>query len=208
MPDHALRPGQTAYIRLKRVLDPPLAVACALLVSPAFLLIALAVKLDSAGPLFFTQERVGIHRRHFRILKFRTMLVDAPRDTATHLLQDSERHITRVGRVLRKTSLDELPQILNIMSGTMAFVGPRPALWNQHDLITAREETGANDVMPGLTGWAQVNGRDELPISKKAQLDAEYVARVGPLIDMKCLLWTILKVARREGVAEGSPRSQ
>ena len=153
--------------------------------------------------MFFRQKRVGIGKRHFQILKFRTMRIDTPHDMPTHLLHDPEQYITRMGRFLRKTSLDELPQLFNILAGDMSVIGPRPALWNQDDLIAERDKYGANDVKPGLTGWAQINGRDELPIPVKAKLDGEYVQRLGFLFDCKCFFGTITSVLRHDGVVEG-----
>ena len=168
-----------------------------------FLVLVIAIKLDSRGPVLFKQKRVGIHKSHFNILKFRTMRTDTPKDTPTHLLKDPQQYITKVGSFLRKTSLDELPQIINILKGDMAIVGPRPALWNQYDLIAERDKYGANDVLPGLTGWAQINGRDELPIDVKARLDGEYVRRMGFLMDLRCIFGTVASVAKQEGVVEG-----
>jgi O-antigen biosynthesis protein WbqP len=153
--------------------------------------------------VFFTQKRVGIHKSHFQILKFRTMRIDTPKDVPTHMLENPEQWITPVGKFLRRTSLDELPQIFNIFVGHMSIVGPRPALWNQFDLIEERDKYGANDVRPGLTGWAQINGRDELPIDVKARLDGEYVQKMGFLFDIKCMLGTILPVFTGDGVVEG-----
>lgn len=187
----------------KRLLDILLSSCILICLSPLYLLIALAVVLDDPGPVFFRQKRVGIHKSYFMILKFRTMKMDAPKDTPTHQLDLPEHYITRVGRFLRKTSLDELPQIFQILIGKMSFVGPRPALWNQFDLIEERDKFGANDVMPGLTGWAQINGRDELPISVKAWFDGEYVRKQSFLFDCKCFLCTFLAVLRHDGVVEG-----
>lgn len=174
-----------------------------ILLSPLFLIIAIWIKLDSPGPVLFRQKRVGIYKKHFEILKFRTMRTDTPKDIPTHLLKNPEQYITPSGRFLRKTSLDELPQLLNILRGEMSIVGPRPALWNQYDLIRERDRYGANDVLPGLTGWAQIHGRDELPIKEKAALDGYYVLHQGFLMDMKCILLTIGSVLRQEGVREG-----
>ena len=187
----------------KRALDILLSAAGTLVLSPLFLLISAAVKLEDHGPVFFSQQRIGTHRRPFRILKFRTMRVDTPHDTPTHLLEDPEQWITRVGRVLRKTSLDELPQILQILTGRMSVVGPRPALWNQYDLIAEREKYGANDVTPGLTGWAQVNGRDSLEIGEKARLDGEYARELSFRLDVKIFFMTLVNVIRRQDVVEG-----
>jgi O-antigen biosynthesis protein WbqP len=175
-----------------------------IVLSPLFIVIVLCIKLDSPGPVLFRQKRVGIHKSHFNVLKFRTMRVDTPKEMPTHLLTNPERWITRVGRVLRKTSLDELPQLINILTGDMSIVGPRPALWNQYDLIAARDKYGANDIRPGLTGWAQINGRDELPIDVKARLDGEYVQRMSFWFDMKCILGTVLSVIKADGVVEGA----
>ena len=194
---------------IKRLLDVVLS-ACGLLVlSPLLLLLCLAIKLDSPGPVFFKQKRVGIHKSYFNILKFRTMRIDTPHDMPTHLLHDPEQYITRVGRFLRKTSLDELPQLWNIFVGDMAVIGPRPALWNQYDLLAERDKYGANDVRPGLTGWAQIHGRDELEIAEKAKLDGEYAAALnagkgkGFVMDVKCFFGTIVSVLKSDGVVEG-----
>ena len=187
----------------KRALDILLSAAGTLVLSPLFLLISAAVKLEDHGPVFFSQQRIGTHRRPFRILKFRTMRVDTPHDPPTHLLENPEQWITRVGRVLRKTSLDELPQILQILTGRMSVVGPRPALWNQYDLIAEREKYGANDVTPGLTGWAQVNGRDSLEIEEKARLDGEYARELSFRLDVKIFFMTLVNVIRRQDVVEG-----
>ena len=191
------------YKTVKKILDRVLALLGLIILSPLFLVLMLAIKLDSKGPVFFKQKRVGIHKSHFFILKFRTMRIDTPKDTPTHLLSNPKQYITKVGGFLRKTSLDELPQIINILKGDMAIVGPRPALWNQYDLIAERDKYGANDILPGLTGWAQINGRDELPIDVKARLDGEYVQKIGFLMDLRCLLGTVVSVAKQEGVVEG-----
>ena len=174
-----------------------------IVLSPVFLALMLAIKLDSKGPIFFKQKRVGKNKEHFEILKFRTMRIDTPKDTPTHLLEDPEQWITRVGGFLRKTSLDELPQIINILKGDMSIIGPRPALWNQYDLIAERDQYGANDILPGLTGWAQINGRDELPIEAKAKLDGEYVEKMSFWFDVRCFFGTILSIFRGDGVVEG-----
>ena len=167
------------------------------------LIIALAIKIDSKGPVFFKQKRVGIHKKHFMIIKFRTMRTDTPHDAPTHELSDPKKWITKVGGFLRKTSLDELPQLFNIWIGHMSVIGPRPALWNQFDLIEERDKYGANDVRPGLTGWAQINGRDELEIDVKARLDGEYVEKMGLGFDIKCFFGTIKSVLKSDGVVEG-----
>ena len=191
----------------KRLLDLILSGCAIVVLSPVYLLIALAIKLDDPGPVFFRQKRVGIHKTHFEILKFRTMKCCTPRDVPTHLLENPEQYITRVGRVLRKTSLDELPQIFQIFTGKMSIIGPRPALWNQFDLIAERDKYGANDLRPGLTGWAQINGRDELPIDVKARLDGEYVKNISFPFDCKCFCGTILSVLKSDGVVEGGTGS-
>lgn len=188
---------------MKRIIDLILSVVGLLVLSPFFLILILWIKLDSKGPVFFKQKRVGIHKTHFYILKFRTMRVDTPKDIPTHLLTNPEQYITRAGKFLRKTSLDELPQIINIIKGEMAIVGPRPALWNQYDLIAERDKYGANDVRPGLTGWAQVNGRDELEIPVKAAYDGEYVTKMGLVMDVKCIFKSIIQIFTHKGVVEG-----
>lgn len=174
-----------------------------LVLSPIFLILMIAVKLDSPGPVFFKQKRVGKNKTHFMILKFRTMRTDTPKDMPTHLLSNADSYITKTGKFLRKTSLDELPQIINIIKGDMSIIGPRPALWNQFDLIEQRDKYGANDIMPGLTGWAQINGRDELPIDVKAALDGEYVKKLSFGFDVKCFFGTIKSVLKHDGVVEG-----
>ena len=187
----------------KRALDIVLSGCGIVILAPVYLAVALAIKLDDPGPVFFRQKRVGIHKTHFSILKFRTMKMNTPKDTPTHLLENPEQYITRVGRVLRRTSLDELPQIFQIFTGKMSVIGPRPALWNQFDLIAERDKYRANDVRPGLTGWAQINGRDELPIDVKARLDGEYVENLSFGFDCKCFFGTITSVLKSEGVVEG-----
>ena len=188
---------------VKRALDVILSGCAIIVLSPVLLVIAIAIKIDDPGPVLFRQKRVGIHKTHFAILKFRTMKMDTPRDTPTHLLENPEQYITRVGKFLRKYSLDELPQILQIFTGKMSIIGPRPALWNQFDLIEEREKYGANDVRPGLTGWAQINGRDELPIDVKARFDGEYVEKLSFLFDCRCFFGTIGSVLKHDGVVEG-----
>ena len=191
------------YRYVKRGLDVLLSLAGIIVLAVPMLVIAVAVKLDSPGPALFRQRRVGIHKTYFEILKFRTMRTDTPHDAPTHQLQGASTYITKVGAFLRKTSLDELPQLFNILLGQMSVVGPRPALWNQDDLIAERDKCGANDVRPGLTGWAQINGRDELEIPVKARLDGEYVQNISFLFDCKCFFGTIFKVLRHDGVVEG-----
>lgn len=193
------------YLKIKRVIDFVLSSIGLILLSPVFLLLIIAIKIDSPGPVLFKQKRVGIHKQHFNILKFRTMRIDTPSDMPTHLLENPDQWITKVGRLLRKTSLDELPQIINIVKGEMSIIGPRPALWNQYDLIEARDLYGANDIPVGLTGWAQINGRDELVIDVKAKLDGEYAERISLSMDVKCFFGTIISVATHDGVTEGGP---
>ncbi len=193
----------SAYAYVKRALDCALAALLLAVLSPVFALVAVAVRATSPGPALFRQRRIGRGGREFLILKFRTMRSDTPRDTATHLLSDPGRCITRVGRFLRRSSLDELPQLLNVVRGDMSLVGPRPALYNQYDLIAARDALGINAVRPGITGWAQINGRDELPIADKVRYDAEYVGNIGLRMDLKCLLGSVLCVLRGSGVREG-----
>lgn len=191
------------YLKVKRLFDFILALIGLILLSPLFLIIIIAIKLDSRGPVFFKQKRVGVNKTHFNILKFRTMRIDTPKDMPTHLLKNPEQYITKVGKFLRKTSLDELPQILNIIAGSMAIVGPRPALWNQYDLIAERDKYGANNIRPGLTGWAQINGRDTVSIEDKARYDGDYVENLGVKMDVKCFIGTIVTVLKRDGVLEG-----
>ncbi len=191
------------YLKVKRLIDIVLSLTGLILLSPLFLLLVILIKLDSTGPVFFRQKRVGIHKSYFYILKFRTMRIDTPKDTPTHLLENPDQWITRMGKFLRKASMDELPQIINILKGEMSIVGPRPALWNQYDLVEERDKYGANDVPVGLTGWAQINGRDELPIDRKAELDGEYVRRRSLWFDAICFLGSFTAVLRRKGVIEG-----
>lgn len=188
---------------LKRFLDIVLSFLGLVFLSPLFLVLMLAVKLDSRGPVFFKQKRVGKNKRYFNMLKFRTMRIDTPHDMPTHMLENPDQWITKVGRFLRKSSLDELPQLWCIFRGDMSVIGPRPALWNQEDLLEERDIYGANDIRPGLTGWAQINGRDELEIAQKARLDGEYVERMSFRFDLKCFFGTIFSVLRHEGVVEG-----
>ena len=187
----------------KRLMDIVLSSMILIPLSVVYLILAIAIKVDDPGPVFFRQKRVGLHKTHFNIMKFRTMKMETPKDMPTHLLENPEQYITRVGGFLRKYSLDELPQILQIFTGEMSIVGPRPALWNQFDLIEERDKYGANDVRPGLTGWAQINGRDELPIDVKARLDGEYIEKMGFFFDIKCMIGTVLPVFTGAGVVEG-----
>lgn len=191
------------YKYVKRSLDILLSLVGMLVLFPFILVLVVAIKLDSQGPVLFKQTRIGIHKKTFQILKFRTMRIDTSKDTPTHLLENPEQWITKVGKFLRKTSLDELPQIWNIFVGDMSIIGPRPALWNQYDLIEERDRYGANDVLPGLTGWAQIHGRDELPIAKKAELDGYYVQHLSFGLDVRCFFGTIKSVVKSEGVVEG-----
>lgn len=191
------------YPYIKRGADVVLSLLALICLSPVYLIVALAVKLSSPGPVLFRQKRVGRGGRLFTIYKFRTMRTDTPRDTATHLLQDPSRYITRVGAFLRRSSLDELPQFFNVLKGDMSIVGPRPALYNQYDLIAAREKAGVNAVRPGITGLAQISGRDELPIPVKVRYDREYVENLSLNMDARCFFGTIISVLRAEGVREG-----
>ncbi|HPF87816.1 MAG TPA: sugar transferase [Candidatus Limiplasma sp.] len=188
---------------IKRLLDVVLSFCILLILSPLLLIIALVIKLDSKGPVFFAQKRVGIHKSYFMISKFRTMRTDTPEGVPTHLLENPQQHITRCGEYLRRKSLDELPQFFNVLRGDMAIIGPRPALWNQYDLIEMRDETGANDVMPGITGLAQVHGRDELSNAEKAKLDGLYAQNISFMLDLKCFLRTIVKAGSGDGIVEG-----
>ncbi|EDP68095.1 galactosyltransferase [Carnobacterium sp. AT7] len=191
----------------KRVIDVVLALLGLIILSPIFLFIIVAIKFDSKGPVLFKQKRVGKDKVLFKIYKFRTMKIDTPKDAPTHLLKNPDFFITRVGKFLRKTSLDELPQLINILKGEMSVIGPRPALWNQYDLVIERDKYHANDIYPGLTGWAQINGRDELPIRKKAALDGAYTKKISFLFDVKCFIGTIISVVKNDGVVEGGTGS-
>ncbi|MDQ8286129.1 sugar transferase [Enterococcus faecium] len=192
---------------LKRGIDFLLSLVGIIVLSPIFLILCIAIKIDSKGPVIFKQKRVGKNKTHFYIYKFRTMEVDTPKETPTHLLSNPDFFITRVGKFLRKTSLDELPQLFNILKGDMAVIGPRPALWNQYDLIEERDKYHANDIRPGLTGLAQISGRDELEIDYKARLDGQYTANITPWMDLKCFFGTIISVFKSEGVVEGGTGS-
>jgi O-antigen biosynthesis protein WbqP len=191
------------YMQIKRLIDIILSLMGLIVLSPIYIILIIAIKIDSSGPVLFKQKRIGINKTHFNILKFRTMRIDTPKDTPTHLLENPEQYITKMGKFLRKTSLDELPQIWNIFVGQMSIIGPRPALWNQFDLIAERDKYGANNLPPGLTGWAQINGRDELPIEVKAKLDSEYAENIGLRMDVKCFFGTIVSVVKSDGVVEG-----
>lgn len=191
------------YIHIKRTIDFIISVIGLIILSPLFIILILAIKADSKGPVLFKQKRVGKNKKYFNILKFRTMKIDTPKDMPTHLLKNPDMYITKVGKVLRKTSLDELPQILNIIVGQMSIIGPRPALWNQYDLIEERDRYNANSIRPGLTGLAQINGRDELSIPVKAKYDGEYTKNISFVLDVKIFLKTIVNVFSHEGIVEG-----
>lgn len=188
---------------IKRMIDFILSLMGLIILSPVFIILCIWIKIDSRGPILFKQKRFGKNKSFFYIYKFRTMRIDTPSDMPTHMLSNPEQYITVAGKFLRKTSLDELPQIINILKGEMAIIGPRPALWNQEDLISERDKYKANDIKPGLTGWAQINGRDELEIEVKAKLDGDYVKRMSFLFDLKCFFGTITSVLKHEGVVEG-----
>ena len=196
--------GIKYYLVVKRSLDIILSFIALIILCPVFLLIALLIKIDSKGPVFFKQKRIGKNKIAFYILKFRTMKTDTPKDMPTHMLHNPDEFITMIGKYLRKTSLDELPQIINILKGEMSIIGPRPALWNQYDLIASRDQVGANDLYPGLTGWAQVNGRDELTVDVKTKFDGEYVKRISFIFDCKILIKTVFSVLMRKGIKEGA----
>ena len=188
---------------IKRMIDFILSLMGLIILSPVFIILCIWIKMDSRGRVLFKQKRYGKDKSYFNIYKFRTMRTDTPSDMPTHMLSNPEQYITKCGKFLRKTSLDELPQIINILKGEMSIIGPRPALWNQEDLIEKREQYHANNIRPGLTGWAQINGRDELEIEVKARLDGDYVKRMSFLFDLKCFLGTITSVLKSDGVVEG-----
>lgn len=187
----------------KRAIDIFLSFLGLIILSPIFALLALLIIIDDPGPVFFTQKRVGINKTFFKLHKFRSMKMSTPHDMPTHLLENPDQYITKIGKFLRKSSLDELPQIWDIFVGNMSIIGPRPALWNQDDLVAERDKYGANDVRPGLTGWAQINGRDELEIPVKAKLDGEYIENISFAFDCKCFFGTIFSVLKHDGVVEG-----
>ncbi|MFK8793971.1 sugar transferase [Planococcus plakortidis] len=192
---------------IKRFVDFTLSLLILTGLSIIFLILILVIKVDSKGPVLFKQKRIGKGKKEFHILKFRTMKTDAPKEMPTHLLDKPDAYITPVGKFLRKTSLDELPQLINILKGDMSLIGPRPALWNQYDLIEERDKYKANDVLPGLTGLAQISGRDELPIELKARIDGEYVEKQNPILDSEIFVKTVFSVLRSEGVKEGTDLS-
>ena len=188
---------------IKRLIDIILSLAGLIFALWLYLIIIIAIKIDDPGPVFFTQKRVGKGKTYFQLAKFRSMKMSTPHDTPTHLLENPDQYITRVGRFLRKSSLDEIPQLWNILRGDMSVIGPRPALWNQDDLIAERDKYGANDIRPGLSGWAQICGRDELEIKDKARLDGEYVQKMSFLFDCRCFFGTAIGALRGDGVVEG-----
>jgi O-antigen biosynthesis protein WbqP len=191
------------YLKFKRFYDFVLSLVGLIVLSPLFLLLIILIKIDSKGPILFKQKRIGRNKAHFYILKFRTMRIDTPKDTPTHMLENPQQWITKVGKFLRKTSLDELPQIINILKGDMSIIGPRPALWNQYDLVEERDKYNVHDLYPGLTGYAQINGRDELPIPEKAKLDGYYVKHISLWLDIKIFFGTIISIFKSDGVVEG-----
>ncbi|MBQ7155927.1 MAG: sugar transferase [Synergistaceae bacterium] len=188
---------------VKRLLDIALSLAALVVLAVPMCVFAMMIKLEDRGSALFAQKRVGIHKRHFMMYKFRSMRNDTPHDVPTHMLENPEQYLLRCGKWMRKYSIDELPQIINILKGDMSIVGPRPALWNQYDLLAERDRYGANDIKPGLTGWAQINGRDELEISEKARYDGEYVQRESFAFDVMCVWRTVINAVRHEGVVEG-----
>ena len=201
---------QRKYMKVKNIIGRALGGIGLVVLSPVYLAIIVAIKKEDGitAPVFFSQKRVGIHKEYFNLYKFRSMRTDTPHDKPTHLLENPDQYITKVGRFLRKSSLDELPQLWNIARGDMAVIGPRPALWNQDDLIAERDKYGANDVKPGLTGWAQIHGRDELPIRQKAELDGYYVHHIQLKMDLECLWRTAGAVLRQDGIHEGRLEKQ
>lgn len=197
-------PPQGVYYKyIKRILDVIISFGGLFVLSPVFIVLAIAIKIDDPGPIIFTQKRVGENKEFFKLHKFRSMKMSTPHDAPTHMLENPEQYITKVGGFIRKHSLDELPQIWDIFIGNMSIIGPRPALWNQYCLIAERDKYGANDIKPGLTGWAQINGRDELTIEDKAKFDGEYVENLSFAFDVKCFFGSIFSVAKNEGVVEG-----
>ena len=188
---------------IKRTLDIILSGVGIIVLAIPMLIVAIIIKVDDPGPALFKQKRVGKGKTFFQLYKFRSMKMSTPHDTPTHLLANPEYYLLKCGKIIRKLSIDELPQLFNIFKGDMSVIGPRPALWNQDDLVAERDKYGANDVKPGLTGWAQINGRDELEIPIKARFDGEYVKKMGFLMDLKCFFGTFLKVLKADGVVEG-----
>lgn len=191
------------YLTIKRMIDICLSFIAIIVLLPFLVIFSIIIKIESKGPVLFKQKRIGKNKKEFIIYKFRTMRTDTPKDMPTHMLKNADSYITKFGAFMRKTSMDELPQIINILKGDMSIIGPRPALWNQDDLIVERDKYGANDIRPGLTGWAQVNGRDELPIPVKAKFDGEYIEKISFLFDLKIFFKTIINVFKHEGIVEG-----
>lgn len=196
------------YLVIKRIIDIIFSILGLIILIPVFLIISIAIKIESKGSVIFKQKRIGKGKKYFTIYKFRTMRSDTPKDMPTHMLKNANGCITKVGNILRKTSLDELPQLVNILKGDMSIIGPRPALWNQDDLVEERDKYHANDIRPGLTGWAQVNGRDELEIPVKAKYDGEYTEKVSLWFDIKIFFKTIINVFKHEGIVEGEHNKQ
>lgn len=196
------------YLVIKRIIDVMFSILGLIILIPVFLIVSIAIKIESKGPIIFKQKRIGKRKKYFTIYKFRTMRSDTPKDMPTHMLKNANGCITKVGNILRKTSLDELPQLVNILKGDMSIIGPRPALWNQDDLVEERDKYHANDIRPGLTGWAQVNGRDELEIPVKAKYDGEYTEKVSLWFDIKIFFKTIINVFKHEGIVEGEHNKQ
>lgn len=194
---------QKIYLPFKRVFDIFLSLLAIIVFSPLYILIAIIIKCSSKGPVFFKQERIGKNKKHFKILKFRTMRIDTPKDVPTHMLENPEQYITGIGKFLRKTSLDEIPQAFNILAGQMSIIGPRPALYNQDDLVGERDKYHANEIRPGLSGWAQCNGRDTLPIPEKAKLDGEYASRFNVWFDIGIIFRTFFKMFKDKDEVEG-----
>lgn len=188
---------------VKRIIDIILSCVSLIVLFPIYLIVIIAIKIDDPGPVFFTQKRVGKNKKYFKLHKFRSMKMSTPHDVPTHMLDNPDQYITRVGKFMRRTSIDELPQVWDILVGNMSVIGPRPALWNQDVLVAERDKYNANDVKPGLTGWAQINGRDELEIPDKAELDGNYVKEISLLFDVKCFIGTIFSVVKGDGVIEG-----
>lgn len=188
---------------IKRIIDLFLSGLGLIILSPLYLVIIIAIEIDDPGPVLFTQKRIGKNKKYFKLHKFRSMKMSTPHDVPTHMLDSPDQYITKIGRFMRRTSIDELPQVWDIFVGNMSVIGPRPALWNQDVLVAERDKYNANDVKPGLTGWAQINGRDELEISDKAKLDGEYVKKISFLFDVKCFIGTIFSVIKSDGVVEG-----
>lgn len=199
---------KNAYLILKRIIDFVVSLVALIILLPFFLIFAIIIKVESKGPVFFKQKRIGKNKKYFMIYKFRTMRTDTPKDMPTHMLKNADSYITKFGKIMRKTSIDELPQIINILKGQMSIIGPRPALWNQEDLIAERDKYGANNITPGLTGWAQVNGRDELEIPVKAKFDGEYVEKMSLFFDIKVFFRTVIKVFKHDGVVEGEQEKE